>query len=103
MTLRADSSLTAEPFYRVNGYEICESSDHVLNNGARMACVRISKSLVPFDPSTSERRDQSAIPSGEKPRDRAVGRPPAGAPFGCQVATIGLKAPAALGDRSGTI
>jgi putative acetyltransferase len=69
MTLRADSSLTAEPFYRVNGYEICESSDHVLNNGARMACVRISKSLVPFDPSTSQRRDQSAIPSGEKSRD----------------------------------
>jgi len=69
MTLRADSSLTAEPFYRVNGYEICESSDHVLNNGARMACVRIRKSLAPFDPSTSQRRDQSAIPSREKSRD----------------------------------
>jgi putative acetyltransferase len=69
VTLRADSSLTAEPFYRVNGYEICESSDHVLNNGARMACVRIRKSLVPFDPSPSQRRDQNAIPSGERSND----------------------------------
>jgi putative acetyltransferase len=69
VTLRADSSLTAEPFYRVNGYEICESSDHVLNNGVRMACVRIRKSLVPFDPSPSQRRDQNAIPSGERSSD----------------------------------
>jgi putative acetyltransferase len=69
VTLRADSSLTAEPFYRVNGYEICESSDHVLHNGVRMACVRIRKSLVPFDPSPSRQRDQNAIPSGERSSD----------------------------------
>jgi putative acetyltransferase len=69
VTLRADSSLTAAPFYRVDGYEICESSDHVLNNGARMACVRIRKSLVPFDPSPSRQRDQNAIPSGERSSD----------------------------------
>jgi len=83
VTLRADSSLTAEPFYRVNGYEICESSDHVLNNGVRMACVRIRKSLVPFDPSPSQWRDQNAIPSGERSSDAS----PSGgacAPLGCQ-------------------
>ena len=62
-TLHADSSLTAEPFYRVNGYEVCASGDHVLNNGARMTCVRIRKSLAPCDPSASEHRDQNAMPS----------------------------------------
>jgi putative acetyltransferase len=63
-TLHADSSLTAEPFYRVNGYEVCASGDHVLNNGARMTCVRIRKNLAPRDPSASKRRDQNAMPSG---------------------------------------
>jgi putative acetyltransferase len=61
-TLHADSSLTAEPFYRVNGYEVCESSEHVLNNGAQMTCVRICKNLAPCDPSTSERRDWNVMP-----------------------------------------
>ena len=42
-TLHADFSPTAEPFYRVNGYEVCASGDHVLNNGVRMTCVRIRK------------------------------------------------------------
>jgi putative acetyltransferase len=47
MTLWADSSLTAEPFYRANGYEVCGRGEHVLNNGARMACVRVRKDVAP--------------------------------------------------------
>jgi putative acetyltransferase len=38
--LVADSSLTAEPFYRSNGYQVC-----VLHNGQRMACVKMRKAI----------------------------------------------------------
>jgi putative acetyltransferase len=41
--LEADASLNAEPFYRSRGYEVCGRGEHVLNNGARMACVRMRK------------------------------------------------------------
>ncbi len=44
--LEADSSLTARQFYRANGYEECGRGEHVLNNGVRMACVKIRKGLV---------------------------------------------------------
>jgi putative acetyltransferase len=49
--LEADSSLTAELFYRSNGYEVCGRGDHVLNNGVRMACVKMRKELTARDPS----------------------------------------------------
>jgi putative acetyltransferase len=45
--LWADSSLTAEPFYRANGYEICGLGEHVLNSGVRMTCVKVRKDLAP--------------------------------------------------------
>jgi putative acetyltransferase len=50
--LGADSSLNAEPFYRGNGYEFCERGEHILNNGARMACVKMRKNLVACDSPT---------------------------------------------------
>ena len=40
---KADSSLTAEPFYRSNGYLVRERGEHVLHNGQRMACVKMRK------------------------------------------------------------
>jgi putative acetyltransferase len=46
MTLWADSSLTAEQFYQANGYEVCGRGEHVLNNGVRMACVRMRKDVA---------------------------------------------------------
>jgi putative acetyltransferase len=49
--LEADSSVTAEPFYRNNGYEVCGRGEHVLNNGARMACIKMRKELAARDPS----------------------------------------------------
>jgi len=49
--LKADSSLTAEPFYRANGYEFCGRGEHVLNSGARMACVKMRKNLAARDSS----------------------------------------------------
>jgi putative acetyltransferase len=45
-TLRADSSLNAELFYRSNGYEVDGRDEHVLSNGVRMACVRMRKDLA---------------------------------------------------------
>jgi putative acetyltransferase len=57
--LEADSSLTAEPFYRINGYEVCGRGEHVLNVGARMACVRMRKDLGP--------RDSPAVDPGSLP------------------------------------
>jgi putative acetyltransferase len=42
-SLELDSSLTAEPFYRSNGYEVQGAGEHVLNNGTLMACVRMRK------------------------------------------------------------
>jgi len=41
--LEADYSLTAEPFYRSNGYLVRERGEHVLHNGQRMACVKMRK------------------------------------------------------------
>ena len=45
-TLEADSSLTARQFYRANGYEECGSGEHVLNNGVRMASVKMRKRII---------------------------------------------------------
>jgi putative acetyltransferase len=44
--LETDSSLTAEPFYRNHGYQVCGRGEHVLRNGLRMACVRMRKDLI---------------------------------------------------------
>ncbi len=44
--LELDSSVTAEPFYRREGYEVSERGEHILRNGQRMACVKMRKSLV---------------------------------------------------------
>ena len=44
--LEADSSLTAEPFYRSNGYLVRERGEHVLHNGQRMACVKMRKNVA---------------------------------------------------------
>jgi putative acetyltransferase len=45
-TLELDSSITAEAFYRKQGYEARERSEHILHNGQRMACVKMRKSLL---------------------------------------------------------
>ena len=44
--LAADSSLTAEPFYSSNGYQVCGRAEHVLHNGRRMACVKMRKAIA---------------------------------------------------------
>jgi putative acetyltransferase len=44
--LELDSSITAEGFYRKQGYEARERSEHILGNGQRMACVKMRKSLL---------------------------------------------------------
>jgi putative acetyltransferase len=44
--LELDSSITAEAFYRKQGYEARERSQHILHNGQRMACVKMRKSLL---------------------------------------------------------
>jgi putative acetyltransferase len=41
--LDVDASLNAEAFYRSRGYEVCGRGEHVLNSGARMACLRMRK------------------------------------------------------------
>ncbi len=43
--LELDSSVTAESFYRILGYEVVERGEHVLGNGQRMACVKMRKEL----------------------------------------------------------
>jgi putative acetyltransferase len=43
--LQLVSSITAEPFYASLGYEMLERSEHVLNTGGRMACVKMRKEL----------------------------------------------------------
>ena len=40
-----DSSLTAEPFYRAQGYQSDERSAHRLRSGKMMACVKMQKNL----------------------------------------------------------
>jgi putative acetyltransferase len=45
--LDVDSSVTAEPFYAVLGYEARERSEHILPNGLLMACVKMRKRLHP--------------------------------------------------------
>jgi putative acetyltransferase len=40
-----DSSLTAEPFYRAQGYQFDERSEHQLRSGRMMACVKMHKNL----------------------------------------------------------
>jgi hypothetical protein len=37
--------VTAESFYRREGYEVIERGEHVLRNGQRMACVKMRKDL----------------------------------------------------------
>jgi putative acetyltransferase len=44
--LELDSSITAEGFYRKQGYEARERTEHILGNGQRMACVKMRKSLL---------------------------------------------------------
>jgi putative acetyltransferase len=44
--LEAESSLTAEPFYSSNGYQVRERAEHVLHNGQRMACIKMRKAIV---------------------------------------------------------
>lgn len=43
--LEVDSSITAEPFYTLLGYEAVEYGQHTLNSGQRMACVKMRKEL----------------------------------------------------------
>jgi putative acetyltransferase len=43
--LYANSSLTAEQFYRSQGYEVTEYSHHLLRGRWPMACVKIKKAL----------------------------------------------------------
>jgi putative acetyltransferase len=43
--LYADSSLTAEQFYRSQGYELTEYSQRLLRGRWPMACVKIRKAL----------------------------------------------------------
>jgi putative acetyltransferase len=44
--LELDSSITAEAFYRKHGYEVRERSEHILQNGRRMACIKMRKFLL---------------------------------------------------------
>jgi putative acetyltransferase len=44
-SLELDSSVTAEPFYRAHGYEVCWRSEHILRSGRAMACVKMVKKL----------------------------------------------------------
>lgn len=43
--LLTDSSLTAEPFYRSQGYKVTEYGNHLLNGRWSMACVKMRKTL----------------------------------------------------------
>lgn len=45
MTLRLDSSLTAEAFYKHLGYSVRAAGEHVLENGVKMACMMMEKVL----------------------------------------------------------
>jgi putative acetyltransferase len=49
--LHADSSLTAEAFYRIHGYDLCGRGEHALRGGVTMACVKMRKNLAARDPS----------------------------------------------------
>ena len=44
--LELDFSITAETFYRKQGYEVRERSEHTLHNGQPMACVKMRKLLL---------------------------------------------------------
>lgn len=44
--LHMDSSLTAEQFYLINGYEVIERGVHTLNSGVEMPCVKMKKKIV---------------------------------------------------------
>ena len=43
--LHMDSSLTAEQFYLMNGYEVIERGIHTLNSGVKMPCVKMKKKI----------------------------------------------------------
>ncbi len=47
VVLHADSSVTAEPFYRALGYAARKHGQHILRSGQRMACVKMEKRLEP--------------------------------------------------------
>jgi putative acetyltransferase len=42
--LELDSSITTEAFYRKQGHEAREGTEHILGNGQRIACVKMRKS-----------------------------------------------------------
>jgi putative acetyltransferase len=44
--LELDCSITAEAFYRKQGYEVRGRGEHILGNGQRMACVKMRKVLL---------------------------------------------------------
>lgn len=45
--LRMDASLNAEGFYLKHGFDSVGHGEHALQNGARMAFIRMQKALVP--------------------------------------------------------
>jgi putative acetyltransferase len=54
--IEADSSLTAESFYAAQSYFVLKRGEYVLQNGKRMACVKVRKHLVSLRASTSKAR-----------------------------------------------
>lgn len=44
--LRMDASINAVPFYEANGFTSLERGVHLLQSGARMACVRMRKAIA---------------------------------------------------------
>ena len=45
--LRMDASLNAEGFYRRHGFVAIGHGEHALRNNARMACIKMEKTLLP--------------------------------------------------------
>jgi putative acetyltransferase len=45
--LKMDASLNAEAFYLKHGFDSVGRGEHVLQDGTRMACIRMQKTLVP--------------------------------------------------------
>lgn len=44
--LKLDASINAEAFYRKQGFEVIEHSNHRLASGQEMACVKMQKTLI---------------------------------------------------------
>jgi putative acetyltransferase len=49
-SLQLVSSITAEPFYAVLGYDVVERGEHILSSGVPMRCVKMCKSFPPPQP-----------------------------------------------------